>query len=295
MTAPAPPVRPLRPLFLGASGRVGRGLRHLANAGLWPPGPQPFWQVRHGGDAQRQDTLVWDILAGVAPDFGAFRGIIAFAGPTAGPVHLNTALALAAIDLALDRGGGPVLLASSSAVYGGQAGPMAEGDPCQPLSPYGKAKLAMEQAVQDRLAALGPAAPVVCVLRIGNVAGADVILQAAMRGPVTLDRFADGLGPRRSYVGPQDLAAVLTGLLALAGAGQPLPAILNVGSPEPVAMADLLAAAGLGWTWQVAPPAALARMTLDTRRLAALLPDLRLSADPADLIRQARQAGWQPA
>jgi hypothetical protein len=59
-----------------------------------------------------------------------------------------------------------------------------------------------------------------------------------------------------------------------------------------VAMANLLKAAGLGWDWQAAPNTALARMTLDTGRLAALLPLDPDAATAAELIRQARLAGW---
>jgi hypothetical protein len=150
----------------------------------------------------------------------------------------------------------------------------------------------MEAAVSARLRDLGPAAPPVCILRIGNVAGADVLLLAARRGRVTLDQFDGGVGPLRSYVGMQTLAQVMLALVALAVNGTTLPPVLNVAAPAPVAMADLLKAARVEWDWQAAPDTALARMTLDTGRLAALLPLDSDAATAAELIRQARLAGW---
>lgn len=289
-----------RPLVLGASGRIGHGFQHLAQAGVWP-GPLPLWQVRPG-PAQQQpqpqpqhDSLFWDILQSPPPDPGPLSAIFALAGPTRGDLSLTTDLALAAIDMALQYGPCPVLIASSSAVYGPQAGAAAEDAVPAPVSAYGQAKLAMEQAVLARLGSLGQCAPPLCLLRIGNVAGADAALLAAQHGAVTLDRFADGRGPRRSYVGMRDLAVVMTGLARIAALGQPLPQVLNIGGPWPVEMQALLQAAGVGWTWQTAPATAQHSMTLDTSRLGAVLPGIGLTCDPAALIRQSRLAGWHPA
>jgi nucleoside-diphosphate-sugar epimerase len=288
----ADPLNPvLRPLVLGANGRIGTGFQHIAQAGLWP-GSAPLWQVRPGAHRPAGDVFEWDILRSPPPALPPCSGIICLAGVVAGPVGLNTDLALAAIDLALRAGCGPVLLTSTAAVYGRSAGPVDEDAPCDPVSDYGRAKLAMEAAVSARLRDLGPAAPPVCILRIGNVAGADVLLLAAQQGRVTLDQFDGGGGPVRSYIGMQTLAQVMLRVIDLATIGTPLPPVLNVAAPAPVAMANLLKAAGLGWDWQAAPNTALARMTLDTGRLAALLPLDPDAATAAELIRQARLAGW---
>jgi len=281
-----------RPLLLGASGKVGRALRRVAEAGLWP-GPLPLWQHRPGSDVPGEDVLAWDILSGRDPRLPpGCRGVIALAGVTTGDADalaLNTDLALAAVDLAARHGLGPVLIASSAAVYGRQAGAMAENAPLAPANPYGAAKAAMEAAVAARLIALGADAPSVCCLRIGNVGGADQLFAAMARGPVTLDRFADGQGPRRAYLGAADLAAILAGLLSQGGA---LPFALNLAAAGTVAMADILDAAGAAWRWTPAPQTALAELALDTSLLAGLIGAPLPRADAAALVAQARLGGW---
>lgn len=278
-----------RPLVLGASGRIGAGFQRLAAAGLWP-GPPPLWQVRDRASATASQ-VVWDILASDPPAFGPVSGIIALAGVVRGDLGLNTALALAAIELAR-KIGRPVLLTSSAAVYGRISEPVDEDATCAPISPYGHAKLAMEQAVARRLREMGPDAPPCCILRIGNVAGADSLLEATARGPVTLDQFGDGQGPVRSYIGMQTLAQMMVQLIGLAASGCGLPPVLNMAAPLPVRSTELLRAAQVRWSWRTAPAQALPRVVLDTRQLAALVQPDPLSSDPAELVRQARLAGW---
>ena len=282
------------PLFLGASGRIGTGFQRLARMGHWP-GPPPLWQTRPGSDRQSENLLIWDMLAAAPPDFGNFQGIIALAGVVNGDLGLNTDLALAAIDLARTTGRGPVLLTSTAAVYGRLTYPATEETACYPISDYGKAKLAMEQAVAARRRELGSAAPAVCILRIGNVAGADALLAAAARGPVLLDHFGENLGPERSYIGMLDLARTMVGLIALSSRSIPLPPILNIAATRPAQMSVLLQAAGPTWAWQPAPPEAMRRIVLDTSKLDALVAPHPKSDDPAELIRQARLVGWAPA
>ncbi len=291
--APTDPAMPAaRPLLLGATGKVGRALRRVAAAGLWP-GPVPLWQHRPGQGIAGDDTLAWDILAGRDPRLpSGCRGVIVLAGVTEGDaaaLALNTDLALAAVDLAARHGLGPVLIASSAAVYGRQGGALAETARLAPANTYGAAKAAMEAALAARLAALGPSAPPVCCLRIGNVAGADQLFAAMARGRVPLDRFADGQGPRRSYLGAADFARILAGLLAHDGA---LPFAVNVAARGGVAMADILDAAGADWGWTPAPATALPDLRLDTTRLAGLLGAPLPEADAADLVAQARLGGW---
>lgn len=284
------------PLILGASGRIGRAFRALWAAGLWPDAARPLWHGRASTANWRPD-LVWDITAPDAlPDSAATgagkAGVIVLAGITRGDAQAqsaNSTLGLAALALARRDGLGPVLFCSTAAVYGRAEGPLAEDHPTCPQSDYGKAKLAMEQALLPAIA--GQAA----ILRIANVAGADAPLLAAAGGRVRLDRFADGRSPRRSYVGPLTLARVMLGLIAQHGAGRALPPVLNIAAPGEVEMADLLAAAGCGWDWVPAPDNALARLALDTARLAAILPLSPLTGRPATLVAEARAAGWRPA
>jgi hypothetical protein len=103
-----PQIPVLRPLVLGANGRIGKGFQHIAQDGLWP-GIAPLWQVRPGARRPAGDVLEWDILRSPPPALPPCCGIICLAGVVAGPVGLNTDLALAAIDLALRTGCGPVL------------------------------------------------------------------------------------------------------------------------------------------------------------------------------------------
>ena len=107
-------------------------------------------------------------------------------------------------------------LASSAAVYGRPEGdaPLSETTEPRRVSGYGRAKRAMEQAVAEGQG--------VTCLRIGNVAGADQLLlnaaTATAQAPLILDRFADGTGPDRSYIGPETFLGVVGGL-APGGAG----------------------------------------------------------------------------
>ncbi|MBU2360176.1 MAG: sugar nucleotide-binding protein [Alphaproteobacteria bacterium] len=241
------------PLILGASGRLGCALRHV-----WPEtAPAPLWQTRNGAGG----TLAWDILTADPPDLPPVGGVIVLAGVTAGtPADLaaNTPLAQAGADLGR-RLGVPVLVASTQAVYGRQQGLLWEDAQVLPVNDYGRAKLAMEAAV---------AAPDVTCLRIGNVAGCDALAAGMARGPVTLDRFADGQGPRRAMIGPADLAQVLLALLA----AKARPPVLNVARPGLVAMADVLAAANHPFVWQPAPPTALAELAMDVTLLQGICP-----------------------
>lgn len=222
---------------------------------------------------------MWDLEAGPPPRLPApVSAVICLAGVTAGPrLGANTPLALAACDLA-EREGVPLLLASTQAVYGRRPGLVPETSAPDPETDYGRAKLEMEQAVADR--------PRVCCLRIGNVAGADMLLGNAAKGPVVLDQFADGQGPRRAYIGPRTLAQTLLQL----SRQDDLPPVLNIAQPGLVPMADMLTAAGADWSWRPAPETALPELALD---VTALLSRVDLPAAKAPtLVAEARSAGW---
>lgn len=241
------------PLIMGASGRLGQAL-----ARVWPvDAPPPVWQTRDGAGG----TLAWDILAGPAPDLPAVSGIVVLAGVTRGShgdLALNTPLARAGADLGT-RLGVPVLTASSQVVYGPQPGLLREDTPLLPANDYGRAKAAMEAALTD---------PHVTHLRIGNVAGCDALAEGIARGPVMLDRFADGQGPRRAMIGPADLAHVLIALLTAPAR----PPVINIARPGPVAMADVLGAAGVPFDWRTAPSSALQDLALDVTLLQGICP-----------------------
>jgi len=259
-------------LVTGASGRVGRLL-----VAAWAQSGARVALQRRGAGALTATLpeLRWSPLEGDAPlrdwvqSYGTPRAMLVLAGATPGTgrdLGLNRPLADACLSAANAAGIGRVLVASSSAVYGGgRAQPWREGDALTPTTPYGRAKAATEDACNPwRARGLE-----VCCLRIGNVAGADALLLNADKPPLIIDQFADGSGPVRSYIGPVSMARVMLALARLPG---PLPHTLNVAAPAPVAMADLANAAGLDWRWRPAPPTAVAHFTLDCRALSGLVP-----------------------
>lgn len=280
-------------LLTGASGRVGRMVcRH------WPTvAPDLALTPQYRRDAP-PGALRWDPMDGprAVVDHPAqtgtrFEAIIALAGVTPGPgrdLSRNRAIAEATLDAAWQAGVARVLLASSSAVYGPGGGrPFGEAAPCAPANAYGEAKREMEAAcAQWRARGLE-----ICCLRIGNVAGADALLlnlgRSGATGALVIDRFADGGGPVRSYIGPATLAAVVA---TLCRASCPLPEVLNIAAPVPVAMTDLAAAAGARAETRPAPKEAHQRITLDCTRLAALHGFAERDSAADEMVRQWRAA-----
>ena len=264
-------------LVVGASGRVGRLL-----ARAWVlAGQAPTLQHRGAGLAADLPQVAWHPLAEVALEPGRFRAMIVLAGAVRGDMGLNAQLAAACCAAAVQAGIEQVVLASSSAVYGVNGGLDCQEDtPSRPVNDYGRAKLEAE-AVAERWRAQGLA---ITALRIGNVAGADALLGGMQPGqPTKIDCFADGTGPVRSYIGPISLADVLARLL-----GQDLPPVLNIGAPNPVAMADLAQAAEADWHYQPAPATAYQRITLDCSLLAQHYSFTENQSDAAAMV-----AEWQ--
>lgn len=246
----------------------------------WAGAVVPVWQARTPIAEGLQAGL--DDAGALAAKCGPVDLVLSLAGttPGRGDLSLNAALGLAAVRVAHACGARHVFLPSSAAVYGRCDTPFQESDPPAPRSAYGREKLAMETSARRAASAEGLR---VTVLRIGNVAGADALLgQDGFARK--LDRFADGQGPRRSYIGPRSLTQTLAALCDLAAQDMPLPEVLNIAQPGPVAMADLCQAAGLAVTWRPAPPDALPHVALDTNALTALVPVSPASA--AGLIRE---------
>jgi len=287
----------MRVLLVGASGRVGGMVLH-------------HWRENDalGFSIVRQDRrdvppcgLQWSPLDGVGTlvdhvrRSGPINAMVVLAGVTSGPgkdLDLNSALALACVAAAQQAQIGRVLLSSSSAVYGAGKGiPLTEAAPTEPVNAYGKAKCAMELAVapwRDRGRDRGLD---LCCLRIGNVAGADALLLNVARlspqEPVIIDRFADGQGPIRSYIGAGTLAAVLRTLATQAAS---LPPVLNIGAPAPVSMEALAHAAGQPYRFRHAPSQARQHITLDCAALARLHPFTTDDSDPHAMVAQWRDA-----
>jgi len=209
----------------------------------------------------------------------------------------NTGLALASLEEAARLGIARVFLASSAAVYGVPAEdtPLSEDMALDPASPYGQAKHQMELAVGDWQAARTGQTPGITCLRIGNLAGADQLLLNAVRAtaatPLILDRFPGGASPLRPYIGPETLARVVVSL-ALTAAPR-LPPVLNVAAPQPVFMADLLAAMAAGGNPVACrnTPAAntsIASVRLDISALGRFHRFRRSDSEAVEMIRQ-----WQ--
>ncbi len=258
----------LNVLVIGGTGRVGRMLRRHWDSAA-PRDIVLTWQSR---DTNRD--IRWDAANGAAAlaAHGPFDRVLVLAGVTPAQdadLDQNAAIARAAMAAAAQMGAAHVLLASSSAVYGtARTRPYTEADEPDPSNPYGMAKLEAERAVLEALN--GPPA---CAMRIGNVLGADALMLNAARAqhaaPVTLDRFRDGNGPLRSYIGPVTFARVLETLLHK---GPTLPDILNVAAPAPVAMQTLLELSGTPYVTRPASSDAVQTITLDCSALTLLHP-----------------------
>ena len=281
-------------LVVGGKGRVGGMLRRYWATKV--PEPGVVFQSRHGEDG----TLAWDpngdpgCLLEWVQSVGGCGTMVVLAGVTPGsdrPMAENAAIADKCLAAAAEAGIARVLYASSSAVYGApRPAPFRESDPAHPANEYGTAKLAAEE-VCARWRAHGVD---VCALRIGNVAGADMLLRNAAKAnaadPVLLDRFADGAGPRRSYIGTGALAHVIERL----SMAERLPAVLNVGAPVPVAMEALLIASGAPWGFVPARDGAMQDIVLDCTALEMIVPFSDDDCDPVRLVDEARRWGGLP-
>ncbi len=174
------------------------------------------------------------------------------------------------------RVGAPVVFASTGgAIYGECERPAREDDPCEPLSPYGAAKLAGEGYLAS-FARLHGAHHV--SLRFGNVygprqdphgeAGVVAIFLGRLLDGVPCAIFGDGL-QTRDYVYVGDVVGAV-----LAALGHVAPGIFNVGRGEAVSVVDLyevcrgVANSAAPATFESARPGELQRSVLDADLLA---------------------------
>lgn len=259
-----------RILVLGANGHVGRLLRA---APIPEFSKNAVWHSRSGAGAD----WGWDILK-ESPNDVAFDAILHLV--RGGEISQEIEIARRVCDLARGR---PVIFASSQAVYGMQEGPVTERHPVRPISPYGEAKAATEEVISAYSKGLS--------LRIGNVAGGDMLFKAMANGSVFLDQFEDGTGPRRSYIGPSTFATTITTLCAKMVCDQISSTMLNFANPRTIAMSDCLDLAGADWKWRSAPVDTLRCLELDTTILQDIVK--LKSTTAADLIREASQSGWR--
>lgn len=268
----------MRILITGSGGRLGR-LLFAAKHRLDNPLVDLVFQSRFPGrDLQWQPTENTRLL----PKCDALVALWGVTSGTDDELAVNTTLVELSQKVARDCGAKKVFHLSSAAVYGAGTN-MSEDWPARPQSAYGVAKARMEGAVRA-----GRNDLVQSVLRLANVVGADSLAHALSgTGAVHLDRFGDGHGPIRSYIGATDLLQVLCGLAGLEP--DDLPFAINVSAPAPVAMGDLAAAAGKTITWRTAPSEAVQTVSLDVTRLQALLPSIRPTTDAVDLVADLRR------
>lgn len=167
----------------------------------------------------------------------------------------------------------PVVVASSSSVYGGARFGRAsrEDDPCRPLGGYAASKVRAEMVCRNRLDAGDP----VVIARPFTVVG------EGQRPDMALCRWVDavrlgrplrilgGLDRTRDFTDVREVARALTALLGSAG-------VVNVGSGRPRTLRDAVAAVGavLGVeplvTVEPAAPEEVPDTWADTTRLAAV-------------------------
>ncbi|WP_245770575.1 NAD-dependent epimerase/dehydratase family protein [Roseovarius azorensis] len=263
-----------RCLFTGSNGRLGRLLQRA-----WPDlpdAPDALWLARRA-----PADILWSPGMPL-PALPACGTLVALWGRTSGDaadLAINSALLTDTLALAHACGAQRVFHLSSAAVYGpGQD--LRETDPPAPVGAYGAAKLAMEETIR----ALPPEGIRHTILRLANVVGADSLAPALLpqMAPVTLDRFADGAGPLRSYIAPGDLARALAALAVLPS--ETLPDCLNVTAPEPVGMQDLVEAADRPIYWRAASAQAIQIVTLNASLITSILPLMEWHRTASEMI-----------
>ncbi len=276
-------------LVLGASGKIGRMLR-----AVWreTPAQDIEFAYVHRNRSRDHQGIVWR-PGEPLNHFPKVHALVALWGATPRSGYAfsdNTDLAKATLELAAALQVERVLHFSSSAIYPASSKPQSEANFGPAPNAYGQSKLDMEHLIatwasenENRFSNV--------VLRLANVAGADALFSNIKPGgTVTLDRFPDGLGPRRSYIGAVDLAKVIEALID----AKSVQGAINVAAPCATDMAGLAKAAKCNISWKPAPSDAIASVTLDTGKLQSVLRLDEVTASPQHLVECAQKGGLWP-
>lgn len=273
-------------LVVGASSRIGVMLRRLWNSAS-PANINFIYQYR--SPANLRCELQWEPLLGdralaqYQDRECAIDAMLILSGVTpssGGDFDLNATLVDACLKAARNNKIKRVLLASSSAVYGINNGVrFTETSNCNPVTTYGYSKLRMEIMASNCLYSEMD----ICSMRIGNVVGADALLSNNSLNQLTIDRFVNGRGPIRSYIGPISLASIICRLITFK---QRLPRVINIGAPTPVEMASLATAAQLNWSWTRADASAHQNIVLDCDKAAKLFPFSHDISSPDNMVKE---------
>ncbi|MCF2869461.1 NAD(P)-dependent oxidoreductase [Octadecabacter sp. G9-8] len=291
-----------RILFTGANGRLGRVLHYHSDAFV-DVGLKPLFQSRRlelGPEWVQWDgqdpTGLRDALNGIdivvnligrtpKPDDATNTNL------TAEMEEVNHGLALRIADIAEAAGVKTFFALSSSSIYGSAVPPLDESQDGIPLAEYGESKKAMEHELECRTG------PMTCVsLRLGNLAGCDMLLGNALKASKTnqlkLDQFPSGFGPLRSYIGPRDFAYLIAQLARKAKDGVFLPPRLNICSSTPVRMDALLKAWNasvpdpIEWEYRKATEAATEMVALDAALLDRVAPETTRVSEVKEMVAQ---------
>ncbi|MEY8882339.1 NAD-dependent epimerase/dehydratase family protein [Donghicola sp. XS_ASV15] len=242
-------------IVTGANGQVGRRILRA-----WSRKP-PSFSVAAVARSTGPDWQEW--LVGAAPIVPRARAIVGLWGVCFGTLEetrANLTLAQEAQQLGAQTGADRVIHLSTQSVYGRNCNQATERQTPTPVNSYGQAKAEMESYLRS---AEGPR-PI--ILRVANVIGADAISRAlAGTSKVTLDRFADGKGPLRSFVGIADLADLIA--CAITCPLDTCPDVINVAAQTPLHMEEILKAANRPFEWRDAPENALRVATVSTDML----------------------------
>jgi UDP-glucose 4-epimerase len=234
---------------IGSGGLIGSAIvRHAARPFTAGPIPWP-------------DAAV--ALTGLRGELGRFReqafggswGIVWAAGAATTSTgeedarreaELFASFARAVASASMPPGGGVVLCSSAGGVHAGSTHPpFADDTPPAPISPYGRARLAQEQAAA---AIIGPSVPVV-VARISNVYGpgqkldklqglvSRLAISAITREPLNL--FVP-LSTVRDYIYVDDVAAAIHAWLGVVATSRPGARTRIIASGEGTSVGQLL-------------------------------------------------------
>ncbi len=267
-------------LVLGSNGRLGRILSGFARREglpwLYQARSAPadlVWSGDFSNPAFRAHladgvtTLV--NLVGITPSVGLENRM----------EEVNHHFAAEVLAQAERAGVAHVVLVSTAAVYGDpQDIALNEGSCVLPVTPYGTSKARMEQAAFDWCEQRNGIA--VSILRVGNVAGADSLLEVAERragkGDMPLHVFGQNGPAIRPYIGPFDFFRVVKAVCERPVTKGEVE-VFNVAHPAPVSLDRLLAAYRdtllhqLTWAEAPAPAGIAPRVAFDVTKLCRIM------------------------